>query len=727
MTMKSPTALSCLCLFAILWSFMAYGSTDPLRPTRAPKPPVIDGVLDEGIWQECPSVTNFKTFAPDFGHDGSEKTIGYMAYDSENLYFAFQCFDKEPDRIKSVVSSRDNVGSDDWVCINLDSFNDQQSLYAFYVNPDGIQMDSRYAAGREDFSVDIVWYSAGRKTQEGYTVEIQIPLRSIRYSETNPVQMSVFFERYITRLSEHSSYPELDPAKGMNFLPQMTPLLYPDVKHFSLFEFLPAMTYSQKYRLDAGQLVSYERKGDVSLTAKYGLTSDLILDGTYNPDFSQVEADAGQVDVNLRYALFYPEKRPFFLEGSEIYNVAATQTSAIDPVVSVVHTRMMVNPLVGGKLSGKIDARNTIASLYVMDEIPTDERALSGSYSHFPIFRYKRSLAEDSYLGAIYAGRELTGHYNRVLGADGMLRVTPGSMFQFNALYSTTKADAAAKQAPGHSIAMSYSHGTRDLDYSLSINDISEDFSAEAGYITRTGMLGFAGLYRPKVYPQGSVFQRVSFELVSAQTKDKFAGMWETYNYVAIRPAFLGSMNATILYAYATEVFSGERFKTGGFQASVSGLMTRQLRASVSFRTGSAIYYSAAPYQGRSSRASATVIYQPTANLEANLSFVYSDFYRASNSEKVYEYPISRAKLTYQMNRYLFFRGIVEYNKYRRRMLTDFLASFTYIPGTVAHAGYGSLYERMEWDNTRGSYVNSGQFMESQRGFFFKVSYLWRL
>jgi len=725
--MRSTNGKFLLLMFVCLASYTAHGSIDPLRPARATRSPVINGVLDDAIWQECPSVTNFRTFAPDFGHDGSEKTVGYMAYDSENLYFAFRCFDREPDKIKSVVSSRDNVGSDDWVCINLDSFNDKQSLYAFYVNPDGIQMDSRYAAGREDFSVDIVWYSAGQLTQDGYTVEIQIPLRSIRYSETNPVQMSIFFERYIARLAEHSSYPELDPAQGMNFFPQMTPLHYPDVKHFSLFEILPAVTYSQKYKLDAGQLVSDERKGDVSLTAKYGITSDLILDGTYNPDFSQVEADAGQVDVNLRYALFYPEKRPFFLEGSEIYNVAATQMSAIDPVVSVVHTRMMVNPFLGAKLSGKIDAKNTIASLYVMDENPADERALTGNYAHFPILRYKRSLEEDSYLGAIYAGREVKDHFNRVLGVDGMLRLTPAGMFQFNALYSGTKPDASTKQTSGYTLGLNYGYGTRDLDYSLSVNNISEDFSAESGYITRTGILGFAGLVRPKIYPQGSMFQRISLELVSAQTKDKFARMWETYNYGAVKVVFLGSMGATILYTYATEVFADQRFKTDGFQGSVSGLMTKQLRASLTYRTGNAIYYSATPYQGKSSRASATIIYQPTANLEANLSFVYSDFYRASNSEKIYEYPISRAKITYQMNRYLFVRGIAEYNKYRRRVLTDFLASFTYIPGTVAHAGYGSVYERMEWDDARRSYINSEQFLESQRGFFFKVSYLWRL
>jgi len=134
-------------LFSIVFAG-AVRAGEVLRPLRAEKAPVIDGKLDDPVWQLCPSVTDFKTFAPDFGRDGTQKSIAYMAYDSENLYFAFRCFDTEPDRIKSAVSARDNVGSDDWVCINLDSFNDQQSLYALYVNPAGIQMDSRFAAGK---------------------------------------------------------------------------------------------------------------------------------------------------------------------------------------------------------------------------------------------------------------------------------------------------------------------------------------------------------------------------------------------------------------------------------------------------------------------------------------------------------------------------------------------------------------------------------------------------
>jgi hypothetical protein len=425
--------------------------------------------------------------------------------------------------------------------------------------------------------------------------------------------------------------------------------------------------------------------------------------------------------------LFYPEKRPFFLEGNEIYTVAGTQSSDIDPFVSVVHTRTIANPLVGAKLSGKIDATNTVAVLYGMDRVVPEETAVYGKHAHVPVLRYKHALAEDSYLGAIYTGREVQDHGNRVFGVDGMLRMTKSSMLEFNGLYSSTKSDAAIGQTPGHSIGLKYAYGTRDLDYYVSVNQISEDFATETGYLTRNGVMGIAGLVRPKLYPQSSVIQRIAIDFFSGQTFDRFSNMWETLNYIAVGPSFLGSMNGLLRYAYATEIFAGQKFRTSTAQVGVSGLLTRQVRISLVLRSGDAVYYSATPYQGTTKRVSATVIYQPTENIELNTSFVYSDFHRSSDGERIYEYPIIREKLTYQMNRYLFFRGIAEYNKFRRRLLTDFLASFTYIPGTVAHVGYGSIYERIQWDEPNSRYINADPFLESQRGFFFKVSYLWRL
>ena len=717
---------STLVLILFIANSISY-SFQQLEPFKTSTPPIIDGKLDDQVWTKAAPVSEFKSFAPDYGKEDSERTTAYAAYDSENLYFAFYCHDREPDKIKSSISSRDNIRPDDWVCINLDTFNDHQSLYAFYVNPFGIQTDSRFAAGQEDFSADYIWHSAGKLQDDGYTVEIQIPLKSIRYSEGDPVVMSIFFERYISRLTEHDSYPELDPSKGMAFLTQMAPLVYNGLKHYTLFELLPAFTYSNKSKDNSGKLVRTENKGELSLTAKYGITSDLILDGTYNPDFSQIEADAGQVDVNLRYALYYPEKRPFFQEGSEIYNVAATQSSEIDPIRSFVHTRTIINPLTGFKLSGKIGTKNTLASMYAMDELPAEESQANGNYAYVPIIRYKQSLSDDSYLGGIFTDRETKDHYNRVAGIDGMLRLTDRSTLEWNGLFSGTKSGNSPDLLAGHTFGLRFNYDTRDLYIDLTSKKVSQNFNSETGYLARTGVLYFTGLLRPKYYPQSTFFQRIDLELFSAQTRDEPSTQWETFNHVSAQAFFMGALSAKVKYSYSTEVFANEKFKTGGFHVALSGQLFKEFSFSLLYRRINAIYYSETPYQGRSNRATVLAIYQPSEKIESYSSFVFSDFSRSSDSKLIYEYPIFWERLTYQLNKYLFFRGVVEYNKYKRQLLTDFLISFTYVPGTVIHLGYGSLYLKSAWNENENRYTENENFSQMQRGFFFKMSYLWRM
>ena len=136
-------------------------SRTPIKPVKVTTPPVIDGLLDEDVWKKNDGISGFKTFIPDYGKDLPYNTIVWAAYDEENLYYAFRCFDAEPDKIKVSVDARDKIRQDDWVCVNLDSFNDQQTLYCIYSNANGIQMDTRFAAGKDDLGMDLVFYSAG--------------------------------------------------------------------------------------------------------------------------------------------------------------------------------------------------------------------------------------------------------------------------------------------------------------------------------------------------------------------------------------------------------------------------------------------------------------------------------------------------------------------------------------------------------------------------------------
>ena len=694
-------------------------------PQYAESPPTVDGILDDPVWQSAPIFDGFKTFTPDYGSELVGETTAYFAYDGDNIYFAFRARDPEPDKIKASVTNRDNMWRDDWVAINLDSFNDQQSLYALYVNPLGIQGDSRYSAGNEDRSFDLVWYSSGQIDSTGYTVEIRIPLRSIRYAPTDTVRMGVIMERHVSRDGENATSPPLDPAQGDSWLTQMRPITYHGFDRRTLFELIPAATYNLWQSDHQGRLATDIRRADLSMTAKYGLTSDLILDGTYNPDFSQVEADAGQVDINLRYSLYYPEKRPFFLEARDAFTVASTGTSEIDPVRTIVHTRTIVDPIAGARLSGKLGSKNTVASIYAVDQMPPAEPAAEDTYVHFPVLRYKRSLAKDSYLGAIYAGREFSRHFNRVGGLDGQIRTNESSILGFHGLLSRSKTGILSDELDGHSLGANYSHSSRNVDYDIVLNDIAQDFRVEMGYVWRTGVSQVSGLLRPKFYPDGSFLRRIDAELFTAQTLDKFSDMWETFNHISFQNYLWRNITLRVKFSYSTEIFLAERFNTGGFHVNGGGQLTNQLFFGVLYRHTGAIFYSESPYQGRSNLVSVNIIYQPSDKIRGEATFTYSDFYRSSDSQKIYDYPILRGKLTYQLSKYLFFRGIMEYNDFRNQLLTDLLASFTYIPGTVVHIGFGSLHDKTEWQD--GDYIASDRFRQMRRRFFFKASYLWRM
>jgi len=714
-------------LFSLLVS-VASASTSPplmLRPLKTDKPPVINGALDDAVWKEAPSVTDFKTFIPYFGRDLSEETLAYYAYDSENLYFAFQCTDREPDKIKATLSKRDDFRTDDFVCVNLDSFNDQQSLYAFYVNPLGIQMDSRYANSKEDYSVDVVWWSAGRLHDRGYSVELRIPLKSIRYSSGPRTEMGIFFERSIGRRSEHGSYPVLDPAKGFAFLTEMAPLELFGLKKYTLLELIPAFTFSQRYAQDEGRLSRLKSARDLGLTGKYGITPSLILDATINPDFSQVEADAGQVDVNLRYDLYFPEKRPFFLEGSESFHLAGTTED--DFLLAAVHTRTIVDPKGGVKLSGKLARRDSIAAIFAADELPPDlgpaERA--GQTAYFSIVRYKHALSQDSSLGLYFTDRENGGRSNRVAGPDGQIRLGRSSLLSFHALGSFTRPSSAEPVRDGHAVHLDYRYDTSDWNIEIGGQDLSPDFETDTGYLIRNGLTRLRALIAPKLHPRSAVVLQLTPSLYTSQLRDKMSGLWETENTLSLNAVLVRSTRASLAYSMATEIFLAQRFNTSGWTAQLSSQFTRTFYFKISYRDGKAIRYSESPFQGRGKNALVTLGYQPSENFNWTSSLAYSDLFRDSTGEKTYDYTIIWNRLIYQLNKYLFFRAIVEYNTYRRQLLTDLLASFLYIPGTVIQIGYGSLYDRTRWLD--GEYVNFDRFQEARRGIFFKASYLWRL
>jgi hypothetical protein len=715
-----------LAALAVLAGAVFAAETAYFRPLRVAVPPVIDGRLDDAAWIDAPSVELAKTFIPDFGREASERTVAFMAYDAENLYFAFKCYDREPDKIKASMANRDSIRPDDWICINLDSFNDQQSLYALYVNPLGIQTDSRFASNVEDFSVDLVWASAGRLDPDGYSVELKLPFKSIRYAGKRRVEMSIFFERFISRRSEHSSYPALDPARGYFFLTQMMPLELEDIQRYTLLEVLPAYTYRDGADRVDGALVEEKGAHDGHLTGKLGLTSQLILDATYNPDFSQIEADAGQVDVNLRYDLYFPEKRPFFLEGSEMFQFSAG--SGNDPLNAVVYTRTIIDPRIGFKLSGKVGKKDTIASIFALDESPSgDPLWVPGEdkYATFGILRYKRALADDSYLGVFSAGRSYGDGFNEVGGADGQIRLSKSSQLSFHGFGSWTRDASRAPTAGGLAVGADYLYDTRDLGLNITFYNINQGFETATGYLTRQGVAGLHASVLPRFYPKNRFFRKIVPFLNLAVIKDLPSGLFETSDALGLTALLPGNTTVKLQGQYSTEIFLGQRFDTSGGGVTVVSQVTKSFSLRALYSRSNAIRYLAEPYAGAGHRASAQLTFKPSEKFDLAANLTYADFTRRSTGLREYEYAIWRGRLGYQPNKYLQFRAIVEYNSFYRRMLTDLLASFVYIPGTVLQLGYGSLHDRTAWVD--GEYRDADRFLLMKRGLFFKASYLWRL
>jgi hypothetical protein len=688
--------------------------------------PRIDGKLDDPVWSKAALFKNFISFKPDYGKPAGEKTTVYACSDRENFYFGVRCFQKDASQIQAAMTHRDNILGDDWVAICIDTFYDMQSAYGFLVNPLGIQGDGMFDAdGNLDDSHDMVWYSKGVIDDNGYTLEIKVPFKSIRFPDKKQVKMGIWLSRNIVRTSENVSFPEIFQDKGA-ILSQAQPILVKDMKYHRIIELLPALTHYRTRSHAGGQWGEEDRHIDLSFTGKLGLTPVLVLDAAYNPDFSQVEADADQVDVNLRYALFYPEKRPFFLEGIGEFHFAGNTGEA--PLYAIVHTRTIINPVFGLKLTGKIGRKNSISTILALDEPPADENHSETSRATFGILRFRRAIKKDTYIGGFYTGREVSGGYNRVVGIDGRLRISRFAVSEYHLLGSFTRNPGKADTNPGHALGLRYNYDTRKVMLDIGFQDISRDFQVDSGYLTRQGLtrLGVIGMYR--FYPKSKFFQRIEPYYWSFHILDKESRLFETYNLFTFRINMPRSSMCRIDVVLADEVFQGKRFDTSGIGFQAYGQVTKHLFFYVFYRYTGSIYYDRLnPFPGRSNNAVINLQYRLAEKFTTSLDLAYADFYRRSDSRKEYEYTILRTRATFQANKYLFFRAVAEYNFFRKNLLLDFLASFTYIPGTVVYIGYGAMLEKNRWDSAIRNYVPANRFHEIKRAFFFKVSYLWRL
>ena len=703
----------------------------PVSIYKTDTPPVIDGKLDDEVWQKATRFDNFVTFKPDFGKLTSEKTTTLMTYDRKYIYFAFDCQDSEPAKIKAAMAKRDGIDMDDWIGVVLDTFGDKQGGYLFEVNPLGVQMDGMINAdGNGDSSFDTVWESKASINGKGYSAEMAVPFKSLRYPFKKKLTMGLLVSRFIGRKSEQTSFPELDPEGGA-IMAQAQKIELSDIKFERPVEFIPALTFDQGSSHSDGMMRSTGKNTDFSLTGKLGLNSNMTLDATYNPDFSQVETDAGQIDVNLRYSIYYSEKRPFFLEGME--NFAFATAMEANTVGAIVYTRTIVDPLLGVKLTGRIGSQNVLSGIFSLDEFPGDMAAeegnseLAGRNASFSILRYKRQMSGDNYIGGFFTNRSFAGETNSVGGIDGRWRLNNTSFFEYSFFESFSRGLDAAQGDQGHSLGLRYNFSNRHWNVDLGFFDLSNDFRIDSGYVTRTGITMVPACVIYTFFPKSKFFQKIDTFWWSYHLLEKHSDLFETYNHLVLRLNMPRQSQVRFDAILGNEVYADQRFSLSGWRVQGWTQLFKQLYLEGGFRHSKRIYYDEElPFQGRGVTVDLYLMFQPFDKLSTSLGLSYTDFFRSGNGEKIYDYTIWRSRTTFQLNRFLFFRGIIEYNKYWKKISADFLASFTYIPGTVVYLGYGSAYEKLKWSSEDRDYFPSDDYLQTRKSFFFKASYLWR-
>ena len=480
----------------------------PLKMPKFDKSPAIDGKLDDEIWKSAIVLKDFYQIQPGDNIAPSKPTEVMLGYDSKFIYIAFHCYD-EPDKVRATIPKRDNIWNDDYVGILFDTFNDGRKAYEFDFSPLGIQADGIWTDGQgEDFNPDIVMESKGLVTSDGWTVEAAIPFKSLRYVAGKDKLWGAHFWRRIKRFNN-----ELDMWMPINrdissWLAQEGHLAgLEGISTERTLELIPSLTLSETGkrkatlspaqlaagRLDPGRMVNQPIKFDPGLTGKYSITPNVTLDFAVNPDFAQVESDQLVVTANQRFPIFFPEKRPFFLEGIDIFN---TQIAA-------VHTRAIIDPDFAVKLTGKID-RNTFGLLVASDNGPGDfspeERLtanprLIGKNASVGVLRLKHDIGKkDSFIGFLGTYRRFVDQYNELGGFDTRLRVDKVTTFSAQALVTHSRhnffyPDAGQtldRSENGFIYATDYNMNGRHFGYDYSTVGRTRYYRADVGFNRRT-------------------------------------------------------------------------------------------------------------------------------------------------------------------------------------------------------------------------------------------------
>ena len=714
-----------------------------VRPPRLPQPPVIDGRLDDAVWSAAARITDLVQRRPLDGAPASEASDVYLAYDSDNLYVGVHAHYADPGMLRANRRDRDQNVEDDLFLIYFDPFLDRQRAYVFTVNAYGVQGDAilragaigggRFGVPRGDASWDVLFETAARIVGDGFVAEMAIPFKSLRYPRRDagaPHRWGLQVARIIGGKDEADVWSPTSRAIA-GFLPQMGVLDgMTDLSRSHNLEVLPTLTATRFGTLDrrAGVFDDGDLTPEGGVNVKYGVTSNLTADVTFNPDFSQIESDLPQIEINQRFALFYPELRPFFLEGAEIFNIPAP--------VTAVHTRTIVDPAFGAKLTGKV-GRTTIGAMYASDAAPADvddSAALTpDGAAHVFVGRARYDLYAESHVGTVFTSRELAGGHSRLAGADAHFRLGDTHAVAFRAM-GTDHEDRGAARTRGHLLDAVFSKRGRNLRYSLGSYALSPDFRTDVGFVRRPDQRYVSATGGYRWWPEHWL-RNWGPEFLYARNYD-FAGVLQD----EIADAGINLALARNMFVAGNVRRERERYRGIDFVKTRSRVFgrvdtSRRVGLSVEYRRGDQIRFvdRGQPFLGHEYGISASINLRPVPRFRSAINVTTNRFTSPVRGAEGFDVRIFRALTTYQFTPRLLFRNITEYDTSEGALDLNFLLTYRVNAGTVFYAGYDDHYrqaDRIElgpaaWEDIGGRRLPERR-LRTNRAVFLKVQYLFR-
>jgi hypothetical protein len=700
----------------------------------------IDGRMGPGEWKDAALIRTFYEWTPGDNTPPPVETECYVTFSKSFLYIAFKCLDPNPKKIRAHLMDRDAIDTfiqDDHVNFQIDPFNDERRGFQFRINPLGVQADAIFSEmeGYEDFSWDAIWKSAGKITEFGYVVEVAIPFNQLRFPRTKDIQTWGFgAERSYPRNVRHrmTSY-----ARNRNircFICQHNKIIgLQGMSPGRNLEFDPTLTINktdQRENFPDGEIKNGDFKFKPGITARWGITPNLILNATINPDFSNVEADVAQLEVNTRFALRYAEKRPFFLEGADFF---------LTPM-EAVFTRTVFDPLWGVKTTGKL-GKNALGVFITQDRynnllFPSNQGSAQTSMEEdvfSGVVRFRRDVGKGSTVGALYTGRTSNDYSNHVMGADAFFRLSQTKTFNVQFLHSRTDYSDETAQAygqkadafNGNGLFAQFSHFGRNWLYGASYEDLSNDFRADYGFIPRVNYRKLNSYFQTVLWgKQGDWFNRISFRLEAERVTDQDGN--KTDQYIRLASTYQGPFQTVFQPSFKVkeELYNGINFKQTQFRAYLELKPVGGLKLFLYSEFGDSIDYSNTRL-AKSALINSNIELSIGKHLNINLDHIFEKLSFKGN--KIYTANLLQARFIYNFSVRTFVRAILQYTNIDRdtklynspidpktkALFSQFLFSYKINPQTVLFLGYSDNYFGLQ----------NIDLTQTDRTFFLKIGY----